>query len=93
MLSVARAGGLVIGYCDRFWGSHGCDLPEGHRPRHHECRSTALDVDDVRQPVICSQMQEIDDKGGGRVRFRLLDTNRWSEWSEWKWFSNHGSVK
>jgi hypothetical protein len=83
----------VIGYCDRFWGSHGCSLPEGHRPRHHECRSTMRDVDGVMRPVICSQMQEVDDKGAGRVRFRILNEERWSDWSPWSRFTNRGSVK
>lgn len=60
--------------CNLFWGSHGCDLPEGHEG-DHTCGS--------RDPEgICSQFRFVHpDSMKGEVRFYYLtDPRTWGEW-------------
>lgn len=64
--------------CDFYWGSHGCDLEEGHEGVIHECGR-----DDPEG--ICSQHNE--ETSEWRFAYPLTDApvaREDHEWSEWK---------
>lgn len=72
-------------YCDFFWGSHGCDLPPGHKEQMHQCqvyneREDSLDL--------CSQFDPY--ALVYTVRFYHYDIDDWGAWMNWgSGFSNH----
>lgn len=60
--------------CDTFWGTHACDLNQGHDGQH-ECWQNG-------EPP-CSQY----DRANQRARYWLDDEGKWSEWmhrEEWR---------
>lgn len=71
--------------CDTFWGSHGCELPEGHDPEQahpiHECSVPVLNDDgEIIDRDVCSQAQYIDAE---RIHSRFL-TQVPEVWTEWR---------
>lgn len=67
--------------CNFFWGSHGCELPEGEHTVH-QCSWVITDMEDEQHVELCS---EYDEKADFNNRVRH-NSNRYSEpveWSNW----------
>lgn len=79
----------MIGYCDTFWGSHGCSLDEGHETDGLETHLCLINMGDEK--VTCSELRKLDDKGAAEIRWGGSD--EWSKSGNWHWFSNHGDVR
>lgn len=70
--------------CNTFWGSHGCELPEGHDPEQehpvHECSWPEYDDNgQLPERALCSQAQHVTDEYI-RLRFNTVDRDTWTKW-------------
>jgi hypothetical protein len=63
--------------CHFYWGTHGCDLENGHVTTIHHCGGNDFEAgceDDANWP--CSEYDEQRDT----VRYGYIDEKKWSEW-------------